>query len=108
MVAGNFGRRRHPLGLRAHGTHLGPAGRRRGPRSGRLRSIRSTITVLLIIPMLSLVGLWLYAASGTVGGATAERDATTINNDVGSGLQGLIAQLTTERTDAFIWQSADG
>jgi signal transduction histidine kinase len=124
MVAGKFGRLRHSPGSRATGTratgahhpgtgahHSGYAGRRRGARigrTGRLRSIRGTITVLLIVPLLSLVALWLYAASGTVGPATAERDANAVNNDVGNAVQGLVEGLSTERTDTFIWQSAHG
>ena len=124
MVAGKFGRRRHSPGLRATGTratgahhpgtgahHSGYAGRRRGARvgrTGRLRSIRGTITVLLIVPLLSLVALWLYAASGTVGSATAERDAQATNNDVGAPLQALLESLAVERADTFMWQSGHG
>ena len=36
-------------------------------RAARQRSIRSTITILLVIPLLSLIALWAYAAVSTVG-----------------------------------------
>jgi signal transduction histidine kinase len=124
MVAGKFGRRRHSPGSRATGTratgahhpgtgahHSGYAGRRRGARvgrTGRLRSIRGTITILLIVPLLSLVALWLYAASGTVGPATAEREGNAVNNDIGNPVQNLVGDLSSERTDAYVWQSAHG
>ena len=42
-------------------------------RQGRQRPIRSTLTVLLIIPVVSLIALWVYAASTTVGGVIAKR-----------------------------------
>ena len=45
------------------------------PRRGRQRSIRSTLSLLLIIPLVSLIALWAYAAANTVGGAIAKRDA---------------------------------
>ena len=83
-------------------------GRRRSGRDHQQRSIRSTITVLLILPLLSLIGLWAYAAQGTVGGAMAERDATIVNTDIGAPLEGLVEQLAVERADTFVWQSADG
>jgi hypothetical protein len=83
-------------------------GRRRSGRDLQQRSIRSTITVLLVLPLLSLIGLWAYAAKGTVGGAMAERDATIVNTDIGAPLEGLIEQLAVERADTFVWQSADG
>ena len=84
------------------------AGRRRGERAARQRSIRTTITILLVIPLLSLTALYIYAATSTVGGAMAERNSTTVNTDIGAPLERLIEQLATERADTFLWQSADG
>lgn len=94
--------------------HQAPARRRwlGGPGqqkpAARQRSIRSTITILLIIPLLSLIALWAYAATSTVGGALAERNADTLNTDIGGPIQALFAQLAAERTDTFTWQSAHG
>jgi signal transduction histidine kinase len=92
---------------RGQGQHRYARGR--GERAaGRQRSIRSTITILLVIPLLSLIALWLYAATSTVGGALSKRDTDTVNTDIGAPLEGLIAQLATERADTFVWQSAEG
>ena len=98
----------HPAPPGTSGGQHRYAGRRRGERAARQRSIRSTITILLVVPLLSLIGLWLYAATSTVGGAMAEREATTVNTDIGGPLEGLIEQLAAERADTFLWQSADG
>ncbi len=81
---------------------------RGGRTAGRQRSIRSTITILLVIPLLSLVGLWVYAATSTVGGALSERNSDAVNRDIGGPLEGLIEQLDTERADTYVWQSAHG
>jgi signal transduction histidine kinase len=77
-------------------------------RRGRQRAIRSTLTVLLVIPLLSLVALWAYAASSTVGGAIAERNSDTVNKEIGGPIEALDLQLTQERAQTFIWQSAGG
>ncbi len=66
------------LGSGAFRNGPGYAGRRRGERTLRQRSIRFTITILLIIPLLSLIALWAYAATSTVGGAIAKRNADTV------------------------------
>ena len=53
-------------------------------RQGRQRPIRSTLTVLLIIPVASLIALRAYAASTTVGGAIAKQNSDTVNKDIGA------------------------
>src|ERR1700730_18010183 len=77
-------------------------------RPGRQRSIRSTITILLVLPVVSLIALWAYAAASAVGGAVTKLNADTINKDVGGPLQVLGEQLAVERADTFAWQSASG
>jgi signal transduction histidine kinase len=64
--------------------------------------------VLLLIPLISLIALWAYAAFGTIGPAIAKRNTDTINKDVGGPAQGLLLQLAQEQADTFIWQSAHG
>ena len=86
-----------------------PVGGRPSPaRQGRQRSIRSTITILLVLPLISLIALWAYAAASAVGGAVTKLNADTINKDVGGPLQVLGEQLAAERADTFAWQSANG
>ena len=60
-------------------------------RQRRQRPIRSTLTVLLIIPVVSLIALWAYAASTTVGGAIAKRNSDTVNKVIGAPTQALFA-----------------
>jgi len=52
-------------------------------RQARPRSIRFTLTILTIIPLLSLAALWAYAASSTIGGALAQRAYDKENNATG-------------------------
>ena len=86
---------------------LGPG--RGGPgRAARQRSIRSTITILLVIPLLSLIALWAYAAVSTVGGAIANKNDNTLNQLTGAPIAALAQALETERADTFVWQSAHG
>ena len=80
-----------------------------GPdRAARQRSIRSTITILLVIPLLSLIALWAYAAVSTVGGAIANKNDETLNQITGAPIAALAQALETERADTFVWQSAHG
>jgi signal transduction histidine kinase len=90
----------------------GPAGQHRSPgsshRRGHQRSIRSTLTILLVIPLVSLIALWAYAASSTVGGALAKRNSDTVNRIIGAPTQALLLDLAQERALTFVWQSARG
>ena len=78
-----------------------------GPgRANRQRSIRSTITILLVIPLLSLIALWAYAAVSTVGGAIANSNDNTLNQEIGAPIAALVGALQTEGADTFVWQNA--
>jgi signal transduction histidine kinase len=82
------------------GLVVGPVPRRHSasaaPPRRRQRSIRSTLTWLLVIPMITLIGLLVYSFTTTVPEVLANRNNTAINNEVGAPLQGLLTQLTTE------------
>jgi hypothetical protein len=101
-------------GVVTPGQHRSPSGPPASTRRwshgirGRQRPIRSTLTVLLIIPVVSLIALWAYAASTTVGGAIAKQNADTVNKDIGAPTQALFTQLTQERALTFVWQSVHG
>ena len=75
-------------------------------RQARPRSIRFTLTILMIIPLLSLAALWAYAASSTIGGAFAQRAYDKENNATGGPDSVLLDQLIQERTLTFVWLSA--
>jgi signal transduction histidine kinase len=66
------------------------------PRRRRQRSIRSTVSLLLIIPLVTLIGLLAYSFATTIPEVLADRSNTTINNEVGEPMQGLLAELNTE------------
>jgi signal transduction histidine kinase len=74
-------------------------------RPGRTRSMRSTLTALLIVPLISLVLLWAFGVSVTLGNALRDR---TYNHLVSSGAKyddELETQLASERLQTFIWLS---
>ncbi len=72
-------------------------------RPPRMRSIRLTLAGLFILPLVTLVGLWAFAASVTLGDTIAKRNYDTQNSDtaVPEGL--LLNQLAQERLQSFIW-----
>lgn len=90
-----------PDGYANHGHTARAHGRRQRP-------IRFTITILLVIPLVSLVALWAYAASSTVGGAIAKRNSGAENADVGGATLALAQRLDAERAYTFAWQNSDG
>jgi signal transduction histidine kinase len=80
-------------------------GHRARRRPTRTRSIRLTLAGLLIIPLISLVALWGYAASISVGNAIAKQNYDTQNTDTGAPSQALLVQLVQERLQTFVWLS---
>ena len=74
----------------------------------RQRPIRVTLTVLFLIPLVSLIALWGYAAAGTIASAIGKQNSDTANTDFGGPGQALLVQLAQERADTFIWQNAHG
>jgi signal transduction histidine kinase len=79
----------------------------RGAMGSRPRPIRLTLVGLFVVPMLSLLALWGYAASVTLGNAIQERDYSAQDAMVGTPADTLAAQLTQERLQAFMWLSTD-
>ena len=90
------GHRRADGGVASHG------------RPVRQRPIRVTLTVLFLVPLVSLIALWGYAAAGTIGSAISKQNSDTANTDIGGPGQALLVQLAQERADTFIWQNAHG
>ncbi|HEY2523008.1 MAG TPA: nitrate- and nitrite sensing domain-containing protein [Streptosporangiaceae bacterium] len=91
--------------LRHSGHHRPPPGQ---PSSGRQRPIRSTLTVLLAIPVIAMIALWGYAAATTIGPYLASRNGQTDYRQIGASSQTLLLQLTEERATTLAWQSAHG
>jgi signal transduction histidine kinase len=76
-------------------------------RQVRARSIRLTLASLFIIPLVTLVALWGFAASVTLADSIAKRSYDTQNTDTGAVGQALLVQLGQERLQSFIWLGSD-
>jgi signal transduction histidine kinase len=70
------------------------------------RSIRLRIFVLILIPLLSLIGLYVFAASITVGDAVDRARATALKNDTGLPTGTFEGQADAERRVAVIYLAA--
>ena len=75
-------------------------------RRARPRSIRSTLISLMVVPLISLMALWAYAATSTIGGAFAQRAYDTENSATGGPDSALLDSLIQERTLTYIWMSS--
>ncbi|MFE9100746.1 sensor histidine kinase [Actinomadura geliboluensis] len=74
-------------------------------KSPRTRSIRSKVTALLLVPLLSLVALWGYAASVTGRDALAQRKYHTLDRVFGASGQSLLVELGKERQSSAVFLS---
>jgi signal transduction histidine kinase len=76
------------------------------PRSPRRRSIRTLLAVLFVVPLVSLLALWGFAASVTLLNALHEHNFTTENRLYGGAAQNLGLALAQERSGSFVWLSS--
>jgi signal transduction histidine kinase len=60
----------------------------------------------MVVPLISLIALWAYAATSTIGGAFAQRAYDTENSATGGPDSALLDQLIQERTLTYIWMSS--
>jgi hypothetical protein len=72
----------------------------------RLRSIRSRVLVLIMLPLLSLIGLYAFATSITAGDAITLARALSIRNTVDDPAGLYTEQLQTERLLATMYIAA--
>ena len=71
-------------------------------RTARTRPIRSKVAALLLVPLVSLVAIWAYAAEITGRAALAQRKYHTLNEQFAASGQGLLVELGKERQAAGI------
>jgi hypothetical protein len=71
----------------------------------RQRSIRAMLAPLFIVPLVSLLALWGFAASVTLLNALREHDFTNENRLYGGQAQQLGLDLSLERSQVFVWLS---
>ena len=75
-------------------------------RPARRRSIRAMLIPLFVVPLVSLLALWGFAASVTLLNALREHAFTTENQRYGGQAQLLGLQLAQERSAVFVWLSS--
>jgi signal transduction histidine kinase len=72
-------------------------------RPARSRPIRYTLAGLLVVPLVSLVALWAFGASLTLGHAIQERNYNKLISALADPSARLSAQLSQERLQTFTW-----
>ncbi len=72
------------------------------------RSIRSTITLLLILPVITMIGLYAYAAASTIGPAVAKHHTATVNADIGGPHTLLSEAVEREDADSYTYVASQG
>jgi signal transduction histidine kinase len=72
----------------------------------RLRSIRTRIFLLVLIPVLSLIGLYGFATFLTARGAVNLGQASTIKSATGEPIGAFLSQVDAERPLALVYLSA--
>ena len=71
----------------------------------RLRSVRTRILLLVLVPVLSLVGIYAYAIGTTASDVFTLAKANTVKNTVGDPVAAFMSQLSTERMLAIGYMS---
>jgi hypothetical protein len=77
-----------------------------GSGQPRQRSIRAMLAPLFVVPLISLLALWGFAASVTLLNALREHNFTRENHLYGEQAQLLGLQLATERLQVYVWLSS--
>src|SRR5450756_115631 len=73
-------------------------------RPVRSQPIRLFLISMFAIPLLSLVGLWAFAASITVGPAISDQNYNaTTSATAGTGVRTLSVEFPTERAQTYLW-----
>jgi signal transduction histidine kinase len=72
-------------------------------RRVRSRPIRLFLIAMLAVPLVSLLALWGFAASITVGAALTDADYSSNTTATNAGVYLLIAELPQERQDTYLW-----
>jgi signal transduction histidine kinase len=72
----------------------------------RLRSVRTSILLLVLVPVLSLIGIYVFAIGSTARDAVNLSRANTVKNTLGEPIAGFMAQLSSERLLAIVYMSS--
>nr|MDQ2876950.1 nitrate- and nitrite sensing domain-containing protein [Actinomycetota bacterium] len=74
-------------------------------RPARTRSMRFTLTALLVVPLVSLLALWSFGTSVTLGNALRDRNYNHLVKTGARVYDELETHLAQERLQTFIWLS---
>jgi signal transduction histidine kinase len=72
----------------------------------RLRSVRTRILLLVLVPVLSLIGIYVFAIGSTARDAVNLARANSVKNAIGDPIAAFMAQLSTERLLAVVYMSS--
>ena len=72
-------------------------------RPVRSRPIRLFLISMFAIPLVSLVGLWVFAASVTVPEAVSDHDYNVSTSALDTEGRALAVELPTERAETYLW-----
>src|SRR4029077_667263 len=72
-------------------------------RPGRSRPIRLFLISMFVVPLVSLLALWGFAASITVSNAISDHEYNVSAAALTSGVRGLIIALPQERVQSYFW-----
>lgn len=72
----------------------------------RLRSVRTRILLLVLVPVLSLIGIYVFAIGTTARSAVSLSKANAVKSTVGDPVAAFMAQLGAERMLAIEYMSA--
>ncbi len=72
----------------------------------RRRSIRLRILLLILVPLLSLIGLYAFVASITIGDATKAASTPSLRNEAGEPVLQFLQQVEVERRLAAVYAAA--
>jgi signal transduction histidine kinase len=72
----------------------------------RQRPVRATIVWLLVLPTITMIALYLYAAIPTIGPAEAKQNSAATNTDIGQTDELMVQAIEQEQSDTFAWQAS--
>jgi signal transduction histidine kinase len=72
----------------------------------RLRSVRTSILLLVLVPVLSLIGIYVFAIGSTARNAVNLSRANTVKNTLGEPVAVFMTQLSRERLLAIVYMSS--
>src|SRR5215472_19221913 len=78
------------------------------PRFSRALSIRALLAMLFVVPLISLLALWGFAASVTLINAVQEHNFNIENQLYGKPAQMLGLSMAQERAATFTWLTTGG